>query len=389
MDFRVVFSTAADQTAVSRRECSSASGPTRAGATSTTPWSTRSGRAWRFSSARYSVARDTWNGVSSRSITTRSIPGTFASMLATAKQALDYFSREFAPYPLSSFRILEYPRYRTAARPIQARRLLGERRLPHRPEWLDVARLRDDSRARPPVVGRPRLRREHAGPSDAQRDDGAVLDADVVQAGSGPAVAAPRPGSHTPELSRCPQPGERRGAAADATPRIRATSPTTRVRSSMFALQDLIGADRMHEGLRRFLRRFAMQPPPYPMSRDLVDELRAVAGPEYQQLITDMFERIVLYDVSPTSVDVTAVDGEYEVAVEHLGAPVRSRRTRRGTRSATRHRVRPGGVPRVTCRTGDANAALSAQAPSAERHAAYCRPRADEAGAQSASIRST
>jgi hypothetical protein len=66
----------------------------------------------------------------------------------------------------------------------------------------------------------------------------------------------------------------------------------------LFALQELIGEDKVNLALRRYLDRFGMQGPPYPTSLDLVTELRAVAGPEYQDFITDQWERIMLYDVA-------------------------------------------------------------------------------------------
>jgi hypothetical protein len=81
----------------------------------------------------------------------------------------------------------------------------------------------------------------------------------------------------------------------------------------MFALQELLGEDKINLALRRYLERFGRKPPPYPMSVDLVREVRAVAGPEYQSLITDLFEKIMLYDLRMTSAQVVPVGGEYEV----------------------------------------------------------------------------
>jgi len=42
-------------------------------------------------------------------------------------------------------------------------------------------------------------------------------------------------------------------------------------------------------------------------------ELRAAAGPAYQNLITDSFEKIVLYDVAVTAAKARPVNGGYEV----------------------------------------------------------------------------
>lgn len=65
----------------------------------------------------------------------------------------------------------------------------------------------------------------------------------------------------------------------------------------LYALQDIIGKDKVHQALRNFLQAWSFQTSPCPTARDLVNALRAEAPAEYQQLITDLFERIVLYDL--------------------------------------------------------------------------------------------
>ncbi len=84
----------------------------------------------------------------------------------------------------------------------------------------------------------------------------------------------------------------------------------------MFVLQDRIGADKVHQALRNYLDKFAFQPAPFPTSQDLVNELRAVAGDEYQDLITDLFEKIVLYDVQVDSAVATPDADGYEVSID-------------------------------------------------------------------------
>jgi len=84
----------------------------------------------------------------------------------------------------------------------------------------------------------------------------------------------------------------------------------------MYALQDIIGKEKVHQGLRNFLRDYSFQTSPCPTSRDLVNALRAEAGPEYQQLITDLFERIALYDLQVDAAGAREIDGGYEVTIE-------------------------------------------------------------------------
>src|SRR5206468_1834639 len=65
----------------------------------------------------------------------------------------------------------------------------------------------------------------------------------------------------------------------------------------MYRLQDEIGEAAVNSALRKLLHDFAFKAAPYPTSADLVADLRAVAPPEKQQLITDLFEKITLYDL--------------------------------------------------------------------------------------------
>jgi aminopeptidase N len=85
---------------------------------------------------------------------------------------------------------------------------------------------------------------------------------------------------------------------------------------ALYALQDLIGKEKVHQALRNFLKDYSFQTSPCPTSRDLVNALRAEAGPEYQQLITDLFERIVLYDLQVDAAGAREIDGGYEVTIE-------------------------------------------------------------------------
>ena len=85
---------------------------------------------------------------------------------------------------------------------------------------------------------------------------------------------------------------------------------------ALYALQDIIGKDKVHQALRNFLNDYSFQTSPCPTSRDLVNALRAEAGPEYQQLITDLFERIVLYDLQVDAASAREIDGGYEVTIE-------------------------------------------------------------------------
>ncbi len=82
----------------------------------------------------------------------------------------------------------------------------------------------------------------------------------------------------------------------------------------MYALREAIGEEAVNRALRNMLERFGFKSGPFPTSRDLVDAFRAQSGPEHQQLITDLFERITLHDLKIVEASQRQMqDGRYEV----------------------------------------------------------------------------
>jgi aminopeptidase N len=84
----------------------------------------------------------------------------------------------------------------------------------------------------------------------------------------------------------------------------------------MYRLQDEIGEDAVNRALRKFLQAHAFKPAPYPTSLELVNDFREVAPPDKQQLITDLFEKITLYDFkAKTAVARKRPDGKWDVTL--------------------------------------------------------------------------
>jgi aminopeptidase N len=86
---------------------------------------------------------------------------------------------------------------------------------------------------------------------------------------------------------------------------------------AMYLIQERMGEDAVNRALRNLLARYKFKGPPYPRSLDLVNLLRAEAKTtEDQNLITDLFERVVLYDLKTTEpVAVPRADGRWDVTV--------------------------------------------------------------------------
>ena len=84
----------------------------------------------------------------------------------------------------------------------------------------------------------------------------------------------------------------------------------------MYRLQDQIGEDAVNRALRHLLHDYAFKGPPYPTSLALVNDLRQEAPADKQQLITDLFEKITLYDMKANkAVAKKRADGRYDLTL--------------------------------------------------------------------------
>ena len=84
----------------------------------------------------------------------------------------------------------------------------------------------------------------------------------------------------------------------------------------MYRLKEELGEARVNAALRRYLDRFRFRGAPYPRSLDLIAEFRRGASPAEQALITDLFERITLYDIKTKAATVRRLpDGRWETTM--------------------------------------------------------------------------
>lgn len=267
-------------------------------------------------SARFAVSRGAWDGVSLEVYHHPDHTWNVPVMLDTAKKALGYFSREFAPYPLTSFRIMEYPRYRSAAQAMPGSVAYSETAgfLADLTNWakLDYATIHEAAH------------QWWGGYAYGARMQGRqMLNETLAQYSTLMVFREYEDPRWTRELLATTLANYLDGRSREPI----AEQPLIRTEDQgnisynkgalvMFALQDLIGADKVHAALRAYLARFGIKPPPFPMSTDLVDELRKVTPPEHQQLITDLFEKITFYDARVDRAEARPAGSGFEVAID-------------------------------------------------------------------------
>jgi ABC-2 type transport system permease protein len=268
-----------------------------------------------FCSARYEIARDRWKDVALEIYYDPQHPFNIAAMMETAKRGLEMYSTEFAPYQYSYLRILEFPRYRSVGKfhsgtvPLsEAIGFVNDLRAVENADYgvlHELAHMWWGERIiGAQMQGRQMLNenmadystlmlfKEYYSPVYANRIARGMLNGYLN--GRSQENEAELPVMYT----------ENHGY-------LRAKGPL-----ALYALQDIIGKQKVHQALRNFLNDYSFQTAPCPTSRDLVHALRAEAGPEYQELITDLFERIVLYDLQVDAASEREIDGGYEVTIE-------------------------------------------------------------------------
>jgi ABC-type transport system involved in multi-copper enzyme maturation permease subunit len=277
-----------------------------------------------FTSARYTVARDQWrNDKQAVELQVYYHPNhayNVEAMLSTVKRSLDYFTQAFGPYPHAQFRIMEYPRYRMAAQSFsgggvaysEAVGWIADLSTWHGIDYVTIHELSHqwwgDQVLGAKMQGREMLNEtlaqystlmvfkkydeQHPGPDLVNRIT-RMLQKDYLRARSQD-TGLEQPVMYTEDQDYI---SYNKGALA------------------LYVLQEQIGEEAVNRALRSFLAKFAFKPAPFATSRDLVNELRAVAGKEYQELITDLFEKLVLYEVKLLDASARKVGGGYEVSL--------------------------------------------------------------------------
>ena len=269
-----------------------------------------------FVSARYEVVRDTWRDVAIEIYHDPKHAYNVEPMIRSTQKSLAYFTKEFSPYQYRQFRILEFPRYATFAQSFP-------NTIPYSEAIGFVADLRDEHAIDSVFyVTAHELAHQWWGHQVAGAQmQGMTVIVETLAQYSALMVMEREYGPDKMrrflryELDRYLQ--SRGSELIEELPLIYSENQQyihyQKGSLVMYALQDAIGEDRVNLALRNFLAKWAYGSGPFPTAKDLVSEFRAVALAEHQDLISDLFEAITLYDLAVGGVEVreeTGPEGE-------------------------------------------------------------------------------
>jgi len=270
-------------------------------------------------SARYEIARQTHNGVEMVVFHDPKHGTNVPRMMTALDTSLDYYQANFSPYQFRQARISEFPDYASYAQSF-----------PNTFAWSEglgfIADLRDDTKIDyVTYVGAHEFAHQWwAHQVVGANMQGMTLLSETLAQYS--ALMVMREMYGPDKIRRFLKFELDRYLRSRGTELIEEL-PLSRVENQqyihyrkgalvMYLLADQIGEANVNRALSQFLAAHAFKPAPYPRSTDLIDLFRANAPADKQALITDLFEKITLYDVKTTAATATRRrDGRWDVTV--------------------------------------------------------------------------
>lgn len=251
-------------------------------------------------SARYAIRRQTHRGVELAVHYHPSHAYNVDRMLAASRVGLDYFSENFSPYQFRQFRILEFPGYASFAQAF-ANTIPYSEDIGFTADVTDPDEIDSVTYVTAHELGHQWWAHQVVG---ADQQGQTVLSETLAQYSA--LMVMER--LYGPDKIRRFLKREldsylrsRGSGGVDEQPLMRVENQQyihyNKGALVMYLLRDQLGEAQVNRALRRVIADHAFQGPPYPTSLDLVRALRAEAGPQQQSLITDLFERITVYDL--------------------------------------------------------------------------------------------
>jgi len=271
-------------------------------------------------SARYEVRRDRWKDVNLEIYYHPGHEFDLDQMIDSMKASLEYCSTNFSPYQFRQLRILEFPRYATFAaafaNTVPFSEAIGFITYfnPKKPDSINL----------PFYVTAHETAHQWWGHQVMSANvEGQTSIVETLAQYSALMIMKHRFGDvGVKKFLRFELDRYLRGRAQERNEEL----PLYRVDSNqgyihynkgalvMYAIQDYVGEDKVNQALAAFVKRFAFQGPPYPVSTDLIGYLKQVTPAEYQYLYDDLWQNITLYDNRTKSAKATKLpDGKYQV----------------------------------------------------------------------------
>ncbi|MGO4379227.1 M1 family aminopeptidase [Pseudoduganella sp. RAF19] len=274
-----------------------------------------------FQSARYSVKRDWWQDVGIEIYYQPGHEYNLDRMVKGVKESLDYYTKNFSPYPYKTLRIVEFPRYEKFAQSFP-------NTIPYSEGMGFIARVDDKN---PKDIDYPFYVTAHEVAHQwwghqlvGGNTRGSTVLSETLAEYSALMVMKKNFGAaRMRRFLRYDLNNYLWGRALENKKELPLADNEDqgyihyhKGSLAMYQLQDLVGEDRVNTLLAALLQQYAFHSAPYPSVSVLVDGLRKLVPPNMAYLVDDLFESITLYDNRAiNAVAHKLVNGKYQVTV--------------------------------------------------------------------------
>jgi ABC-2 type transport system permease protein len=251
-------------------------------------------------SARYAVKRDTWQGVNLEIYYHPGHEFNLERMMTAMKKSLDYYSSNFGPFQYTQLRITEFPRYTVFAQSFANTIPFSEGM-----GFIFKGKNPEKDMDMPFYVTAHEVAHQWWGHqvTEAKVKGSAMLSESMAQYSALMVMQHELPQEAIGRYLKYELDSYLAGRATEQ----KQEQPLYLVEKqnyihynkaslAFYALQDLIGEDKINTAFRNYNREWAFQGAPYPTSSDLLRHLRLVTPDSLQYLIHDMFETITLFE---------------------------------------------------------------------------------------------
>ena len=268
-------------------------------------------------SAEYEVYKDNWNGIDLAIYYHKGHEYNIKDMMKSMKMSLEYYTKNFSPFQYRQLRIFEFPRFSSFAQSFP-------NMIPFSESIGFIANVEKDDIDYPFwVTAHETAHQWWAHQVIGAYVEGATVMSEVLSQYSSLRVIKNAYGMEkVRDMIKYDMDNYLRGRGLEThnEPPLIFLRPSqgylhyNKGNIVMYALADYIGEDKINSALKKIVKDYAFQEPPFVTSLQFIDYIKEVTPDSLQYLIHDMFETITLYENKVTDVNYEELDsGKYKV----------------------------------------------------------------------------